>query len=79
MLHAPQAPATAGGRAPTPPGWLGFAWLVLLKDLRIERKSGEIVATSGFFAILVAVMASGGREPGFGGLGSARGGPARSG
>lgn len=58
MLRAPQAPATAEGRAPTPPGWLGFAWLVLLKDLRIERKSGEIVATSGFFAILVAVMAS---------------------
>jgi heme exporter protein B len=40
------------------PGWATFAWLVLLKDLRIERKSGEIVATSGFFAVLVAVMAS---------------------
>jgi heme exporter protein B len=45
-------------KATRPPGWLGFAWLVLLKDLRIERKSGEIVATSGFFAVLVAVMAS---------------------
>jgi heme exporter protein B len=44
--------------AARPPGWLGFTWLVLLKDLRIERKSGEIVATAGFFAILVAVMAS---------------------
>jgi heme exporter protein B len=45
-------------KATRPPGWLGFTWLVLLKDLRIERKSGEIVATSGFFAVLVAVMAS---------------------
>jgi len=44
--------------APRPPGWPGYAWLVLQKDLRIERKSGEIVSTAGFFAILVAVMAS---------------------
>lgn len=58
MLPAPQAPVAMEERTLTPPGWLEFTWLVLLKDLRIERKSGEIVATSGFFAILVAVMAS---------------------
>ncbi|MCS6900748.1 MAG: heme exporter protein CcmB [Myxococcales bacterium] len=45
-------------RSTRPPGWLGFTWLVLSKDLHIERKSGEIVTTSGFFALLVAVMAS---------------------
>lgn len=44
--------------APRRPSWAGYVWLVLLKDLRIERKSGEIVTTAGFFAILVAVMAS---------------------
>ena len=30
--------------------WAEYVWLVLEKDLRIERRSGEIVATSGFFA-----------------------------
>lgn len=41
-----------------PPSWLGSAWLVLLKDLRIERQSGEIVTTSGFFALLITVLSS---------------------
>ena len=41
-----------------PPRWPGYVWLVLEKDLRIERKSGEIVATTGFFAVLVVVLSS---------------------
>jgi heme exporter protein B len=43
---------------PSPPGWLTHAWLVLAKDLRIELRTGEVVTTAGFFAILVAVLAS---------------------
>ena len=38
--------------------WAEYVWLVLEKDLRIERRSGEIVATSGFFAVLVVVLSS---------------------
>jgi heme exporter protein B len=34
------------------------AWLVAKKDLQIELATGEIVTTSGFFAVLVAVIAS---------------------
>ncbi len=34
------------------------ALLVLSKDLRIELRTGEIVVTGGFFAVLVTVMAS---------------------
>jgi heme exporter protein B len=41
-----------------PPSYARHAWLVLRKDLAIERRTGEIVTTSGFFAILVAVLAS---------------------
>jgi heme exporter protein B len=40
------------------PSWLGYALLVARKDLAIERATGEIVTTSGFFAVLVAVVAS---------------------
>jgi heme exporter protein B len=52
-------------RAPTerpalgaPPGWLGQAAIVLWKDLAIELRTGEVVTTSGFFAVLVVVMGS---------------------
>jgi heme exporter protein B len=34
------------------------AWLVLRKDLRIELSTGEVVTTSGFFALLVVVIGS---------------------
>lgn len=37
---------------------LRAAWLIAKKDLRIEARSGEIAMTSGFFAVLVAVIAS---------------------
>ncbi|MCK6590278.1 MAG: heme exporter protein CcmB [Polyangiaceae bacterium] len=40
------------------PGWLKQALLVAGKDLSIELATGEIVTTSGFFAVLVAVIAS---------------------
>lgn len=40
------------------PGWAAQALLVAKKDLAIEFATGEIVTTSGFFAVLVAVIAS---------------------
>jgi heme exporter protein B len=40
------------------PGWGSQAMLVLRKDLAIEARSGEVVVTSGFFALLVVVLAS---------------------
>jgi heme exporter protein B len=40
------------------PGWARQALFVAGKDLSIELATGEIVTTSGFFAVLVAVIAS---------------------
>lgn len=40
------------------PGWTAQALLVLKKDLMIEARTGEVVVTSGFFALLVVVLAS---------------------
>jgi heme exporter protein B len=37
---------------------LRASWLVFQKDLRIELRTGEILITTGFFALLVAVMSS---------------------
>ena len=37
---------------------LRTAWLIAKKDLRIESRSGEIVITTGFFGVLVAVLTS---------------------
>jgi heme exporter protein B len=53
----------AAGRAPSHearrlPGWTSQALLVLGKDLRIEARTGEVVVTSGFFAVLLVVLAS---------------------
>jgi heme exporter protein B len=39
-------------------GWARQAWLVFQKDLAVELSTGEVVTTSGFFAVLVVVMAS---------------------
>ncbi|MBL8742551.1 MAG: heme exporter protein CcmB [Myxococcales bacterium] len=49
--------------APSPlprrrPSWLRQVWLVAKKDLAIELSTGEIVTTAGFFAVLVAIIAS---------------------
>jgi heme exporter protein B len=41
-----------------PPSWIAQALLVARKDLAIELSTGEIVTTSGFFAVLVAVISS---------------------
>jgi len=40
------------------PGWVAQALIVLRKDLMIEARTGEVVVTSGFFAVLVVVLAS---------------------
>ncbi len=40
------------------PGILAACMAVLGKDLRIELRTREVVTTTGFFAVLVAVMAS---------------------
>ncbi|MGO8996944.1 MAG: heme exporter protein CcmB [Polyangiaceae bacterium] len=50
--------ATAPAPAPTPPGPAAAAWLVFAKDLAIEVRTREIVTTAGFFAALVAILAS---------------------
>ncbi len=41
-----------------PPSWPKQVWLLLHKDLRVEMRTGEVVATSAFFAVLVVVIAS---------------------
>lgn len=43
---------------PTPPSALVQAWLVAKKDLAIERRTGEIVVTGGFFGALLAILTS---------------------
>lgn len=40
------------------PGWGTQVLLVLRKDLAIEARSGEVVVTSGFFALLLVVLSS---------------------
>lgn len=40
------------------PGLVAQAWLVARKDLAIERRTGEIVVTGGFFGALLAILAS---------------------
>jgi heme exporter protein B len=39
-------------------GWVSQTWAVLGKDLAIELRTGEVLTTSSFFALLVVVMAS---------------------
>lgn len=40
------------------PNWWSQAWLIARKDISIEARTGEIVVTGGFFAVLVTVIAS---------------------
>jgi heme exporter protein B len=49
-------PVSSLKRAST--SWAAHAWLVFQKDLRIELRTGEIVITGSFFAVLVTVIAS---------------------
>ncbi len=41
-----------------PIGWARQAWLVFRKDLMVELATGEVLTTSGFFAVLIVVIAS---------------------
>jgi heme exporter protein B len=38
------------------PSWPKQAWLVLRKDVRVELSTGEVLTTSGFFAVLIVVI-----------------------
>ncbi|WP_437817818.1 heme exporter protein CcmB [Sorangium sp. So ce1078] len=58
MLSDTTAPAGPASLPRRRPGWVRQAMLVARKDLAIELATGEIVTTSGFFAVLVAVIAS---------------------
>jgi heme exporter protein B len=40
------------------PGWTAQTLILLKKDLTIELHTGEVVITSGFFALLVVILAS---------------------
>jgi heme exporter protein B len=50
--------ATSRVEPPTPPGFVRATLIVLHKDLLIELRTREIVTTGGFFAALIAVLAS---------------------
>ncbi len=41
-----------------PPGWLRQTLVVLRKDIAIEVATGEVVVTSGFFALLIVILSS---------------------
>ncbi|MBW2528427.1 MAG: heme exporter protein CcmB [Deltaproteobacteria bacterium] len=41
-----------------PPGFGRQTWLILRKELQVELSTGEILSTSGLFAVLVVVVAS---------------------
>lgn len=41
-----------------PPGAAAVAWEICKKDVRIERRTGEIVATAGVFSIVIGFLAS---------------------
>lgn len=40
------------------PGALAVAWEICKKDVRIERRTGEIVATAGVFSIVIGFLSS---------------------
>ena len=46
------------GATSGPPGLVRQAWLIARKDMTIERRTGEIVVTAGFFGALLAILAS---------------------
>ncbi len=61
------APADAEGKAEGPyvpagqrgtPSWLTQAAILVRKDVAIEVRTGEVLVTSGFFAVLVVVLGS---------------------
>jgi heme exporter protein B len=55
----PSAEPPAGSHEPCrEPSWLEQTLLILKKDLLLEIRTGEVLTTSAFFAVLVVVMAS---------------------
>lgn len=52
------APAVAKPPLVKRPGALAVAWEICKKDVRIERRTGEIVATAGVFSIVIGFLAS---------------------
>jgi heme exporter protein B len=62
MAFSSASEAMAEGAARPVPrhrlSWLAQTSLILRKDLAIELSTGEVVITSGFFALLVVIMAS---------------------
>jgi heme exporter protein B len=52
------APRAAPRPAPRRVSWLAQAKIILVKDLMIEARSGEVVVNSAFFALLVVVISS---------------------
>jgi heme exporter protein B len=57
-ISTPHRPA--GATSPLAPAatWLAQVWTITRKDLMIELRSGEVVVTGGFFAVLVTVLSS---------------------
>ena len=51
------ASSLRGARARRP-GALAVAWEICKKDVRIERRTGEIVATAGVFSVVIGFLAS---------------------
>jgi heme exporter protein B len=54
----PMATTLAEGPSAGPPVWARQVLLVYRKDLAIEAATGEVIVTSGFFALLVVMLAS---------------------
>jgi len=42
----------------SPPGALAVAWEIFCKDVRVEKRTGEIIATAGVFSMVVGFVAS---------------------
>jgi heme exporter protein B len=52
------AAATSPSAAVRRPGFFLVAWEICKKDLLIERRTGEIVATAGVFSVVIGFLAS---------------------
>jgi heme exporter protein B len=52
------SPSSSGSAGRSPPSPIAATWLVFAKDVAIEVRTREIVTTAGFFAALVAILAS---------------------
>ena len=55
---APPAAGEAAGPSSTAATFLRHTWAICRKDLVVEARTGEVLVTSAFFAILVVVMSS---------------------